>query len=67
MEHFSGKSINLAMSIRGISALDKVGLGQHVANEYGIPMYARMIHTLNGKTYAIPYGKKDQCIFSVGK
>lgn len=26
----------------------------------GIPMYARMIHTRNGKVYSIPYGKRHQ-------
>ena len=67
MEHVAGKSINLAMSVRGLSAMNKVGLGEHVAAEYGIPMYARMIHKLNGETYPVPYGKKDECIYSVGR
>jgi len=67
MEHVPGKSINLAMSVRGLTGLGKVGLGQHVANEYGIPMFKRMIHNVDGSTYAVPYGKKDQCIFSVGR
>lgn len=26
----------------------------------GIPMHARMIHSLNGKQSPIPYGKKGQ-------
>ena len=46
LEHVPGRSINLAMSVRGLSALDSIGLGTHVATEYGIPMHSRMIHTL---------------------
>merc|ERR1712142_1224820 len=30
MEHVPGRSINLAMSVRGLGALDGVGLGDHV-------------------------------------
>lgn len=30
-------------------------------------MEARMIHKLDGSTYQIPYGKKGQCIYSVGR
>ena len=67
MEHVPGRSINLAMSIRGLSALNSIGLGNHIAEEYGIPMRARMIHRLDGSTYPVPYGKKDQAIFSVGR
>ena len=42
-------------------------LGNHIAEEYGIPMRARMIHTVGGDTYPVPYGEKDQCIYSVGR
>jgi len=67
LEHVPGRSINLAMSVRGLSALNSIGLGNHVAEEYGIPMRARMIHTLEGTTYPVPYGKEDQAIYSVGR
>lgn len=67
MEHVAGKSINLAMSVRGIEAMNGAGLGDHVKDEYGIPMYARMIHNRDGSTYPVPYGQKDQCIYSVGR
>ena len=75
MEHVPGKSINLAMSVRGLTGLrmvkgthgDHKNLGDHVAHDYGIPMFARMIHNLDGSTYAVPYGKSDQCILSVGR
>jgi len=55
------------MSVRGLSALNQIGIGKHVAEEYGIPMYSRLIHTPSGETYAVPYGKKDECIYSVGR
>jgi len=67
MEHVSGRSINLAMSVRGLNALDGIGLGQHVKKEYGIPMHARMIHNRDSSTNPIPYGKENQAIFSVGR
>ena len=41
LEHVPGRSINLAMSVRGLTALDLIGLGGHVAEEYGIPMRGR--------------------------
>jgi len=67
LEHVPGRSINLAMSVRGLSALDSIGLGAHVASEYGIPMHSRMIHTLKGEMYPVPYGKEGQAIYSVGR
>ena len=30
-------------------------------------MYARMIHNQDGSTKPIPYGKENQCIYSVGR
>lgn len=60
MEHVPGRSINLAMSIRGRSSLREVGLEDEIIKNHGLPMEARMIHRLDGSTYAIPYGKKGQ-------
>ena len=70
MEHVPGKSINLAISIRGLAALGQVqGLDKHITEEYGIPMRARMIHPKENpsKTYPVPYGRQGQCIYSVGR
>jgi len=67
MEHVAGRSINLALSFRGREALAKIGLEEKVIQQHGIPMYARMIHNPDGGRRAIPYGKKDQCIYSVGR
>jgi kynurenine 3-monooxygenase len=52
----AGKSINLALSLRGIHALKEVGLYEKI-KEISIPMYGRMIHTLDGTTQLQPYGK----------
>lgn len=60
MEHVPGRSINLAMSIRGRSALREVGLEDEIIKNHGLPMEARMIHKLDGTTYQIPYGQKGQ-------
>jgi kynurenine 3-monooxygenase len=51
-----GKSINLALSTRGIHALKEVGLYEEI-KKISIPMYGRMIHSIDGKTQLQPYGK----------
>lgn len=61
-----GRSINLALSHRGRSALKHVGMEEKIVSK-GIPMHARMIHSLNGKQSPIPYGKKGQYILSVDR
>ncbi|XP_063608709.1 kynurenine 3-monooxygenase-like [Penaeus indicus] len=67
MEHVPGRSINLAMSIRGRTGLKAVGVEEKIIREHGIPMYARMIHNRDGSTKAIPYNKDGKCIYSVGR
>lgn len=64
MEHVPGRSINLAMSIRGRSALKEIGLEDEVIKNHGLPMEARMIHRMDGSTYSIPYGKKGQVLIA---
>ncbi|KAJ3610818.1 hypothetical protein NHX12_022909 [Muraenolepis orangiensis] len=61
-----GRSINLALSHRGRQALSRVGMEEKIVSK-GIPMHARMIHSLNGKQSPIPYGKKGQYILSVDR
>lgn len=62
-----GRSINLALSARGRKALAEVGLEEKLL-EHGIPMYARMIHDLDGTTKVIPYDRAtNQAIYSVGR
>ena len=62
----AGKSINLALSVRGWKALDAVGVGDAV-REIAIPMYGRVMHDLEGELTYQPYGKEGQAIYSVSR
>ncbi|MBX2957490.1 MAG: FAD-dependent monooxygenase [Cyclobacteriaceae bacterium] len=61
-----GRSINLALSNRGIRALEEVGLAE-VLKQNAIPMHGRMIHDESGKLNLQPYGKNGQFINSVSR
>lgn len=62
-----GRSINLALSARGIHALGRVGMDQAVL-ERAIPMRGRFIHPVQGECSLIPYGRTaDQVIHSVSR
>jgi kynurenine 3-monooxygenase len=54
----AGRSINLAISARGLYALRQVGLEEE-ARRHAIPMRGRMIHPLAGELTLQPYGKDD--------
>ena len=63
----AGRSINLALSNRGIAALKEVGLDEFMLAE-AVPMYGRMIHAVDGATKFLPYsGRKDEYINSVSR
>jgi kynurenine 3-monooxygenase len=62
----AGRSINLALSDRGLLALEKVGLADEV-KKISIPMHGRYIHNLDGSTAFQPYGKEGQYINSVSR
>lgn len=53
-----GRSINLALSARGLHALDRVGLAGEILN-LAVPMRGRMIHSQDGRTAFQPYGTSD--------
>lgn len=57
-ELVAGRSINLAISVRGIQALREVGLADEVLR-FGIPMRGRMMHAKDGELTFQPYGKDD--------
>ncbi len=65
-EYVGGRSINLALSTRGLTALSKVGMHERVLREC-IPMHGRMIHDLDGQTHFHAYGKPGQFINSVSR
>ena len=47
IEISAGRSINLALSVRGIHALEQVGICEEIMQS-AIPMKGRMIHALDG-------------------
>jgi len=55
----SGRSINLALSARGLMALDRVGLKKTVVQDC-IPMKGRLIHPLNGENFLSKYSGRDE-------
>lgn len=63
---YGGRSINLALSERGIRALTEVGLQQAML-DIAIPMHGRMVHGIDGSTTFLPYGEEGQAIYSVSR
>ena len=62
-----GRSINLALSTRGIHALEQVGAAAEVL-EHAIPMRGRMIHDRTGGLHFSPYDRDpSKCINSIGR
>jgi kynurenine 3-monooxygenase len=62
----AGRSINLALSDRGIKALEQVGVMDEI-RKICIPMHGRFIHNADGSTAFQPYGKEGQFINSVSR
>ncbi len=62
-----GRSINLALSTRGIHALQQLGLAERVL-EHAIPMRGRMIHDKSGTLHFSAYDRDpDKYINSIGR
>ena len=63
----SGRSINLALSSRGIQALQHAGLMDEV-QKLLIPMKGRMLHFQHGHQEFMPYGQREsEVIYSVSR
>jgi len=62
----AGRSINMALSNRGIRALHHVGLDE-LLRQNAIPMHGRMVHDLTGHQNLQPYGKQGQYINSISR
>src|SRR4029453_5134412 len=63
----AGRSINLALANRGITALEEVGVMESVRPGL-IPMAGRMLHDEEGRLRLIPYGNKPhEVIYSVSR
>ncbi|MBL0190756.1 MAG: NAD(P)-binding protein [Saprospiraceae bacterium] len=62
-----GRSINLALSNRGIRSLKMIGMDT-VADEHAIKMRGRMIHSLEGQLRLLSYsGRQGDFINSIGR
>ena len=63
----AGRSINLALSDRGLRGLRLAGV-EDAAKKQCIPMNGRMIHDKQGNTFLSPYsGRKDEYINSISR
>ncbi|GLU42456.1 FAD-dependent oxidoreductase [Allomuricauda sp. NBRC 101325] len=63
---FSGRSINLAMSNRGWTALRKVGLEDPI-KQIAIPLDKRAMHVNDKPVYYQKYGKEGEAIWSISR
>lgn len=61
-----GRSINLALSARGLHALDQIGLKDTIL-AMSVPLYGRMIHSPEGKLAFQPYGTRGRSIHSLSR
>jgi kynurenine 3-monooxygenase len=63
----AGRSINLALSDRGLKALRLCGM-EDKAREICIPMYGRLMHDVEGNTFASNYsGREGEYINSISR
>ena len=62
----AGRSINLALSDRGLRGLQGAGIDQDILN-VAIPMRGRMLHSTSGEQTFQPYGLDHQAINSVSR
>ncbi|MEM9328484.1 MAG: NAD(P)/FAD-dependent oxidoreductase [Bacteroidota bacterium] len=62
----NGRSINLALSDRGIRALRESGIYEDLKTEL-VPMNGRLMHSRGGELTFQPYGKEGQHINSVSR
>ncbi len=66
-QQVAGRSINLALSNRGIKALKLIGLEKEML-ELAIPMHGRMIHTVGNDAFTTPYsGRQGEYINSISR
>ncbi len=63
---FSGRSINLALSNRGIKALENIGIDDAI-KAIGLPMDKRAIHNMDQTLNYQKYGKEGESIYSLSR
>ncbi len=62
----AGRSINLALSARGLHGLSRIGLSEQILR-MGTPLHGRMIHPVSGPLAFQPYGTKGHAIHSISR
>ena len=60
------RSVNLALSHRGICALKAAGIFDRIEASL-IPMHGRVMHSVDGTLSYQPYGHDDQAIYSINR
>jgi len=60
------RSINLALSHRGWTVLEKAGLAEEL-KKIALPMFGRVLHAQSGEPGFQAYGKEDQAIYSISR
>jgi len=60
----SGRSINLTMAARGLSALREIG-AEDLVLERSVPLRGRVIHYADGSHDEIAYGLRGEAIFAI--
>lgn len=62
------RSINLALSTRGLTALERAGLTlRTTVTSQAVPMHGRCVHSESGTTSIHPYGQPGQYLLSVSR
>mmetsp|Transcript_24245 Transcript_24245/g.38819 ORF Transcript_24245/g.38819 Transcript_24245/m.38819 type:complete len:504 (+) Transcript_24245:77-1588(+) len=60
------RSINLVLARRGLRLAESLGLRESLL-ETAVPVYGRMMHTLNGGEHYQPYGHEHECNYAIGR
>lgn len=62
-----GRSINLALSARGLYALNEVGVYEQLL-QYAVQMNGRLVHDKDGEQYFLPYSQnQNHVIYSISR
>ena len=64
--YVGGRSINLALSDRGLLALELAGIGKEI-EEVAVAMPGRLTHAIDGASTFLPYGLNGEAIRSVSR
>jgi len=60
------RSINLVLARRGLRLAESLGLRDSLL-ETAVPVYGRMVHTLDGNKSYQAYGREHECNYAIGR